>query len=113
MRRQMVFISIFFLILACFAALPALATAVLPGFTESVVASGLSYPTGIAFLPDGRFLAIEEGGWVYLCDGAGAPSFVTTIPVAAFPCADYETGLLGIAVDPNFNSNGYVYLYRT
>src|SRR5262249_36300627 len=32
-----------------------------------------------------------------------------TIPV----CGSSEMGLLGIAVDPSFNSNGFVYLYRT
>src|SRR5262249_6240218 len=28
-------------------------------------------------------------------------------------CSDSEMGLLGIAVDPNFGSNGFIYLYRT
>lgn len=92
---------------------PLLAAPTIPGFVEDTVATGLSYPTGIAFLPDGRFLAIEQGGGLYLVEIGSAPSFVTTIPVAPFPCNDFETGLLGIAVDPDFSSNGYLYLYRT
>src|SRR5262245_10910365 len=92
---------------------PGLAAPTVPGFFEESVASGLSYPTGIAFLPDGRFLAIEQGGGLYLVEIGSAPALVTTIPVAPFPCNDFEAGLLGIAVDPDFSSNGYIYLYRT
>ena len=37
--------------------------AVLPaGFVESVVASGLSAPTAMAFTPDGRIFVTEQGG---------------------------------------------------
>src|SRR5262249_56955327 len=34
---------------------------------------------------------------------------LVTIPV----CSQVEMGLLGVAVDPNFSSNGFIYLYRT
>ena len=78
------------------------------GYSEQVVASGLTSPTAIAFLPDRRMLVTEKDGALKLVDG-GTVTTLTTIPV----CTASEMGLLGIAVDPSFASNGFVYLYRT
>jgi glucose/arabinose dehydrogenase len=39
----------------------------------------------------------------------GSGTTLTTIPV----CTGSEMGLLGVAPDPNFDANGFVYLYRT
>ncbi len=77
-------------------------------YSEQVVASGLTSPTAVAFLPGGRMLVTEKAGALKLVQG-GATSTLTTIPV----CTDSEMGLLGIAPDPGFSSNGFVYLYRT
>ncbi|MEW6269823.1 MAG: PQQ-dependent sugar dehydrogenase [Thermodesulfobacteriota bacterium] len=79
-----------------------------PGFTDTPVATGLTAPTAVAFLPDGRLLVTEKGGALKLVDG-GVASTLVTIPV----CTGSEMGLLGIALDPDFASNGFVYLYRT
>ncbi|HZR84717.1 MAG TPA: PQQ-dependent sugar dehydrogenase [Candidatus Binatia bacterium] len=78
------------------------------GFVDTGVASGLSSPTAIAFLPDGTMLIAEKGGALKRGNG-GSGVTLTTIPV----CANSEMGLLGIAVDPNYATNGFVYLYRT
>ncbi len=77
-------------------------------YSEQVVAAGLTAPTAIAFLPDRRLLVTEKGGALKLVQG-GSATTLTTIPV----CSGSEMGLLGIAPDPNFGANGYVYLYRT
>jgi glucose/arabinose dehydrogenase len=78
------------------------------GFADVAAVTGLSAPTATAFLPDGRMIITEQGGTLKLFDGT------TTTPVVDIPvCAGGETGLLGIAVDPAFASNGYLYLYRT
>src|SRR3954466_15309117 len=90
------------------AAPSAFATPALPDYSEQQVASGLSAPTAIAFLPDGRLLVTEKGGALKLVDNGNASTLVT-IPV----CSTSEMGLLGIAVDPAFASNGFIYLYRT
>jgi glucose/arabinose dehydrogenase len=79
-----------------------------PNFNDTVVASGLSSPTAIAFLPDGRLLLTEKGGALKLLSGGSATTLVT-IPV----CTDSEMGLLGVALDPSFSSNGFIYLYRS
>ena len=79
-----------------------------PGFTDTAVATGLSLPTAFAFLPDGRMLMTEKAGALRLVDG-GVVTTLITISV----CGGSEMGLLGIAIDPNFGANGFVYLYRT
>jgi glucose/arabinose dehydrogenase len=77
-------------------------------FTDESAASGLSAPTAIAFLPDGRFLVTEKGGTLKLVtDGVAAPAGSMSV------CTGSEMGLLGIALDPAFAVNGLLYLYRT
>jgi glucose/arabinose dehydrogenase len=77
----------------------------------TTVATDLEVPWEIAFLPDGRALITERPGRVrLLTDDRGlAPEPVAEVAVAA----EGEGGLLGLAVDPEFDENGFVYLYRT
>lgn len=90
------------------AAGPALAATPVAGFTDTPVVSGLSAPTAVAFLPDGRMLVTQKAGALRLVE-AGVATTLVTIPV----CAGSEMGLLGIAIDPAFAQNGFIYLYRT
>jgi glucose/arabinose dehydrogenase len=87
------------------------AAAVLPpGFTESLVAGGLTNPTAMEFAPDGRlFVCLQAGQVRVIKDGALLPDPFLTLTVNS----DGERGLLGIAFDPAFSSNHYVYLYYT
>jgi glucose/arabinose dehydrogenase len=75
------------------------------------VAEGLEAPWEIAFLPDRRALITERAGTIQLlgADGALRERPVAEIPVAAVG----EAGLLGLAIDPRFERNRFVYLYRT
>jgi glucose/arabinose dehydrogenase len=82
------------------------------GFAESDVVSGLTAPTALAFLPDGRSLVTQLGGELLLVDH-GAASLVTTIPACAARDQGLEIGLLGIAVHPDYPANRRIYLYRT
>ena len=77
----------------------------------TTVATDLEVPWEIAFLPDGRALITERPGRVrLLTDGRELrPEPVAEVPVLA----EGEGGLLGLAVDPDFDRNGFVYLYRT
>ena len=86
-----------------------------PGYTDTAYVTGLSTPTAIAFLPNGNLVITEKGGFsgaqnaaVKLFDGSTTTS-LGTIPV----CAGSEMGLLGVAVDPSFATNGFLYFYRT
>jgi glucose/arabinose dehydrogenase len=80
------------------------------GFSETTLASGLSGPTAMALAPDGRVFVCEQGGAVRVIkDGAllAAPFVTLTVNSSG------ERGLLGIAFDPDFLVNHYVYLYYT
>ena len=71
----------------------------------------LDIPWELAFLPDGRALVTERPGRVRLLgeDGRLADEPVAEVDVAHVG----EGGLLGLALDPGFDENGLVYLYRT
>ncbi|HZI13954.1 MAG TPA: PQQ-dependent sugar dehydrogenase [Myxococcus sp.] len=90
----------------------AAATALPEGFTSEVVAGGLQYPTAFAHLPDGRMLIAEKAGVVRLFkDGVLQP--VPFIDLRERVNSHHDRGLLGLAVDPAFPANGYVYLLYT
>ena len=75
------------------------------------VATGLEAPWEVAFLPDGRALITERPGRVRLLERGGRlrPDPIAEVEVSAVA----ESGLLGLAVDPDHRRNGFVYLYRT
>ncbi|MDQ3134293.1 MAG: PQQ-dependent sugar dehydrogenase, partial [Acidobacteriota bacterium] len=90
---------------------PAANAATLPGgFTETVIASGMPSPTAMAFAPDGRLFVCQQGGQLRVIkNGVLLPTPFVTLTVDP----QGERGLLGIAFDPNFSANQYVYLYYT
>ncbi len=86
------------------------ASAIPAGFTDSKVAGGLNLPTAMEFAPDGRLFVAEKGGALRVIkNGALLSTPFVTVSVDTFG----ERGLLGIAFDPNFASNRYVYVYYT
>jgi glucose/arabinose dehydrogenase len=87
------------------------AAATLPtGFTESLFATGLTNPTAMAFAPDGRLFVCEQSGQLRVIKNGAllATPFLTVTTDATG-----ERGLLGIAFDPNFTSNQFLYIYYT
>jgi glucose/arabinose dehydrogenase len=92
--------------LAC----PRAGAATLPaGFTETQI-GGLSDPTAMAFAPDGRLFVCQQGGALRVVkDGALLATPFLTVTVNA----SGERGLLGVAFDPNFNTNRFIYVYYT
>lgn len=79
-----------------------------PALSLTTFASGFDQPTGMAFLgAGGAALVIEkETGLVKLVQGNTQTS-VLDLPVNS----SSERGLLGIAIDPQFSTNGHTYLY--
>ena len=79
------------------------------GIRVSVVADGLTYPWGFAFLPDGRILVTERlGSLRVIRDGrleaaalAGVPEVYTGQALA---------GLMDVSLHPEFAQNRWVYL---
>lgn len=75
-----------------------------------VVAEGLAMPVGLAWTPDGRklfFSEVKEGRIRVVLDGALQAQPFVTLPIAK----GAETGMLGLAVDPGYASNRYLYAY--
>ncbi len=81
------------------------------GFSLTTVAEGLDTPTNAAFAPDGRiFVALKDGTVRVVKNGQLlGPNFYKVANVNNYG----DRGLLGIAIDPNFANNGYVYLLYT
>ena len=89
---------------------PAAAATLPTGFTESQVAGGLASPTAMQFAPDGRLFVCEQGGRLRVIkDGALLATPFVTLTVNA----SGERGLLGVAFDPAFAVNHFVYAYYT
>lgn len=88
-----------------------LLTALPAGYAASDFVTGLNGPTQFAFAPDGRVFAAEQSGDLRLVSPSGA---LADAPVITLP-VDYsgERGLLGVAFDPAFSNNGYLYVYYT
>ncbi|MCC6744401.1 MAG: PQQ-dependent sugar dehydrogenase, partial [Acidobacteria bacterium] len=97
---------------AWLAAPSAFATTLPAGFSETNVITGLSAPNSFAFTPDNRILVCQQGGALGIFDLNGAPLGTGTALTLACT-SNSERGLLGIAIDQNFSSNGYIYLYYT
>ena len=77
-------------------------------YGTQIIAENLEVPWALAFLPDDRLIFTERGGKVSILQGQNVKA-VGTINVTQ----NGESGLLGIAVDPKFNENHYIYLYYT
>ncbi|HYG82020.1 MAG TPA: PQQ-dependent sugar dehydrogenase, partial [Pyrinomonadaceae bacterium] len=80
------------------------------GFAEPLVAGGLSSPTAMAFAPDGRLFVCQQGGQLRVIKNG---TLLATPFLTVTTDASGERGLLGVALDPNFSTNHFVYIYYT
>ena len=77
-------------------------------FMKETLATDLNEPTELAVLDDGRVLLIERRGGIKLYDpSTNETSLVGELAVHT----EEEDGLMGLAVDPNFEENNWVYMY--
>lgn len=89
-------------------------------YTTTTLVTGMQYPVAFDIAPDGRFFCTQKGDnqtpaspgtaiiRVYDVNGVSLGTFYD---LSDSVNADFERGLLGITMDPNFNSNHYVYVY--
>jgi glucose/arabinose dehydrogenase len=91
-------------------ATPVAAATVPPGFTDAIVAGGITNPTAMAFAPDGRLFVAQQGGALRVIKNG---SLLATPFVTLTVNSSGERGLLGVAVDPDFAINHWVYVYYT
>jgi glucose/arabinose dehydrogenase len=83
-----------------------------PTVKVEVILRGLDTPWAIAFAPDGRWFVTERPGRIRVVEnGQLLPDPWMTFDVWEQP--DSEAGLLGIALDPKFAENHFVYLAYT
>jgi aldose sugar dehydrogenase len=74
-----------------------------------VFVKNLQVPWGMAFLPNGDFLFCERNGQINLKKKDAADYDLIMFRSVQV----YEGGLLGLAVDPDFSSNNYIFIYET
>lgn len=89
------------------------ASALPDGFVDELV-TGVSRPTAVEALPDGRVVVLEQGGAIKRIDARtrGAVPSVTTLATLNV-CSNSERGVLGFTTDPDFFTSGFVYVYYT
>lgn len=76
----------------------------------TTVVTGLRVPWEMRFMPDGRLLVTEREGGVVIADvGTGQVTGVGSIEVLA----RNESGLMGLALDPQFEDSATVYVSYT
>src|SRR5688500_5675066 len=83
------------------------------GFQESVVFSGLNNPTNVEFSKDGRVIVAEKGGLIKVFDSLSDTTPTTFADLRTNVHNFWDRGLLGLALDPNFPTNPYVYVLYT
>ena len=80
------------------------------GFKQVLVTNGITNPTVMAFSPDGRLFVAQQTGQLRVIKNGvllAQPFISLTVNSTG------ERGLLGIAFDPAFATNHFIYLYYT
>lgn len=80
-----------------------------PRFNDTAVVS-VAAPTAFAWTPDGRLLVTAKAGQLVVSNGDRRS---VALDIRSRTCDQGERGLLGVAVDPQFESNHFVYLFYT
>lgn len=87
---------------------PVFAQPVSTEFEVKTVATGLNFPWGMAFLPDGRLLVTERVGRLRIVSPDGSVS--DPLPGVPDVYSEGQGGLLDVAIDPDFARNRIIYL---
>lgn len=80
------------------------------GFNQVLVAPGISAPTTMALAPDGRFFIAQQYGQLRVVKN---DTLLSQPFISLNVNIDGERGLLGVAIDPLFLTNHYIYLCYT
>jgi glucose/arabinose dehydrogenase/PKD repeat protein len=90
---------------------PAQAITIPVGFDDQAVTI-LPRPTAMDWTPDGRMVITTHAGMVRIFKN-GTLNSTAALDWRSNTCKDEEWGMLGVAVDPDFVVNNYVYIYYT
>ena len=80
-----------------------------PVYSSEPFLSGLSFPLNLTFAPDGRMFFNERCGDVRVVSAAGELQPIPFADPGSVHCGG-DHGLTGLALDPDFASNHYVYI---
>ena len=113
MRRGAVAIASAVLALAGLTAVtrPGTAGAVPPPLTNTLVAS-VAAPTAFDFTPDGRILVATQPGQLRVIQNDALVA-TPALNISSRVCTQSERGMLGVAVDPAFATNHFIYVFFT
>lgn len=77
-------------------------------FVKTVLTRNLNEPMELAIFPDGKILFVERRGNIKLYN----PNIEMLDSITKFPVfSEQEDGLLGVAIDPNYSDNKWIYLF--
>jgi len=86
-----------------------------PRLSRTVFLSGLSGPWDLAFAPDGTMFYTEKCKGLSVRKTDGTIRHLFGAPGAALPAGDFfcqgQSGMLGVALDPEFSKNRFIYVY--
>jgi glucose/arabinose dehydrogenase len=86
------------------------ASAVNPAITETVIQSGLIVPWEVAVASDGRMFVTERPGTISVFESIAPMAKRVTSAQVSGVRAMGEAGLMGLALDPDFARNQYLYI---
>jgi glucose/arabinose dehydrogenase/PKD repeat protein len=81
-----------------------------PQFQETTAFSGLVNPTVIKFAPDGRIFVAEKSGLIKVFDNLQDTTPTIFADLRTNVYNNWDRGLLGMTLSPNFATNPYVYV---
>lgn len=84
-----------------------------PGFTATTIATGVDRPTAMAIAPDGRIFVAAQQGIIRIVPNGGGLLPTPFLDIRNNVDSSGERGILGIALDPDFQNNNWVYVYYT
>jgi glucose/arabinose dehydrogenase len=100
------------LVLSALLASSAQAASYPSGFQEITRVANLTQPVEVAWTPDGRTLIAEKPGRLRVVPPGGSTA-TTILDISNKINSHGDRGLLGIAVDPSFATNRFIYLLYT
>src|SRR4051812_43618269 len=97
-----------FLLISLFAASLSRAQITLVQFS-----TGYSSAIDIKHAGDDRLFIVQQGGTIIICDTAGVKKATPFLNISTRLVSGGEQGLLGLAFDPNYKTNGFFYVDYT
>jgi len=82
-----------------------------PTLMRTVLVQSVARPWDIAFTPDGAMLFTQRGGDIRVVPPGATPANHTLLHRPADVIAEEQSGMLGLAVDPNWANERFIYVF--